>query len=457
MNTETIDTAPDIPHAPDVEKNTLGLAVIFPDEVMAKLQAAGVGAASFYTPAHRKIWGILSRYREAGREVDATLIAQELADRNELASVGGSPGLSGILASGGELYMIDSYAATLKEKERARRIFFVIEKLHQDAQSGTLSAGDLAAKLTAAQESIAADECTERGRVFSLKETMKDVTNRLEKQMQTKTHIEGTRTGFTKLDETIGGMRAGGGFYLLAARPGEGKTAIALNIALNVATQSETDGGGRVLFVSAEMSRAALGARLLCSYVGMSWRVMCENGLSEKRLARIIEASNRLKKCNLSITEPTKSVEQCAGEIKRAIKKEPCALVIVDYAQLFNSDKIMNGNRVEDLEQVSGTFRTLAKTLPCPLLLLAQVNRAADKAVDKRPSMSDIKGSGAFEQDAEAIFLLHRPEAHATDEAARKEAQGKAELIICKNRNGETGIINLEWNGATQTFTSARP
>lgn len=462
MNTGTTDTAPAIPHAPDIEKNVLSLAMVAHDTAMAKLQAAGVGADSFYTPAYRIIWDILSRYHEAGRAVDIMIVAQELKDRGELASVGEMAGLADILASGGgAVYMLESYAATLKEKERARRRVLEIEKLYRAAKSGTLSADELDAKLTAAQESIIADGDTERGRVYSLKEIMIDVMDSLKKQIEAGTHIEGTRTGFPELDEMIGGMRAGGGFYLLAARPGEGKTAMALNIALRVATQSDTAGGGRVLFFSAEMSRKPLGERLLCSQAGLSKREMCKNGLNRETMAQILKATKRLSECNLAIIDPSesdepwKSAEQYAAAIKRAIKKDPCALVIVDYAQLFNSDKAGNGNRVEDLEQVSGTFRTLAKTLPCPLLLLAQINRTADKAADKRPSMADIKGSGAFEQDAEAIFLLHRPEAHTTDEAARKEAQGKAELIICKNRNGETGIVNLEWDGSTQTFTPA--
>ena len=447
------ELTPTIPAAPDIEKALLSLALTCPDEVMAKLHAAGVNDESFYVPAHRKVWGLLCRFFEEGQAVDVTILAQALTDSGDLKAVGGLTGLSDIQVAGGALHMLDAYSATLAEKEQERRATMAIFGLYQQAKSGGLSAADITGKLADIQNRL--DQAGKTScRVFTLKETMKGVMGKLERQIKQGTHIEGATTGFPKLDDMLGGMRAGGGYYLLAARPGEGKTAIALNIALAVAEQGKVN-GGRVLFVSAEMSPAALGVRLLSAYTAYSWQYMCKEGRNKRTQDQILKGIKNLDRKKIDIMQAGGSVEECAAAVKREARRGDLLLAVVDYAQLFTSDKAKAGNRVEELEQVSGAFRALANALPCPLLLLAQVNRAADKAADKRPSMADLKGSGAFEQDAEAVMLLHRPEAHAKTEAERAKCAGQADLLVAKNRNGETGIIPLVWSGATQTFTPA--
>lgn len=438
-----------MPSAPEIEKSVLGLALLTPDVVSEKLQAAGGGADSFYIPAHRKIWEHLCRLRDDGSTIDAKLIFQSLEDSGELESVGGKAGLVAILGEAGIDCALDAYIQKLIEKQKERQLYMGALSLHALATGGA-SYGELAAKIGELSES-AAGAMRERGKIHSLQDTVKGVLDRLQTQMKAGSHIEGVRTGFPALDDALGGLLAGGGYYLLAARPGEGKTAIALNIAHAVAAQSKGTGES-VLFVSAEMSHEMLVRRLLCSVAGQSWRGMCEKGQTQGSLAKINGAFNKLKCLPINILQPSESVEACAAEVRRLARSVGLKLVIVDYAQLFRSEQSHDGNRVDDLERVSGTFRAMANALPCPLLLLAQVNRTADKSADKRPGMADVKGCGAFEQDAEAVILLHRPEAHAASEEARLELRGKAELIISKNRNGETGTIPLEWRGDTQSF-----
>lgn len=448
--TQDIDTGrPSAPCAPEIEKSVLGLAVINPDAVIEKLRAAGGGAESFHIPAHSTIWKRLCELHDDGSTIDYMLLFQSLEDSGDLERVGGKEGLSGILGEACMEYALDAYIDKLLEKQNARQLYMGVLSLHALATGGA-SYEELAAKVGELNESTAG-AMGERGKIYTLKDTLKGVMNRLEKQMQAGTHIEGVRTGFPALDDALGGLLAGGGYYLLAARPAEGKTAIALNIALAVAEQSR-DTGESVLFVSAEMSHEMLGRRLLCSMAGQSWRGMCENGKTQESLAKITGAVKKLNKLNIKILQPSESVEACAAEVRQRARAGGLKLVIVDYAQLFRSEQSNDGNRVDDLERVSGTFRALANALPCPLLLLAQVNRTADKSADKRPGMADVKGCGAFEQDAEAVILLHRPEAHAANKEARQELRGKAELIISKNRNGETGTIPLEWRGGTQSF-----
>ena len=452
MTPETDQGSTTLPNAPGIEKSVLGLACDNPGEVIGKLQAAGGGADSFYIPAHRTIWQHVCRLHDDGRAVVSTLLFQSLDDSGELESVGGQAGFADITSAVCSPSVLDEYIKELITKQEARRIHMSILSLNAKRKEGA-SSEELAAMLQTASES-AAESTGERCRVYNMKDIMHGIVSRLEEQMKLGSHIEGVRTGFTALDDMLGGMRAGGGYYLIAARPGEGKTAIALNIARAVAAQSEAP-GGRVLFVSAEMSPDALVRRLLCAEVGQSWRAMCETGLNEYNEVKIHKALKKLKYLQLEIYEPRGSVEECAAVVKNKARGGGLSLVVVDYAQLFHSEKAKDGTRVDELERVSDTFRNLAKALPCPLLLLAQVNRAADKSADRRPGMADVKGSGAFEQDAEAVILLHRPEAHAANDEARAAARGKAELIVCKNRNGETGIIQLEWSGATQSFHNA--
>ena len=449
MTQDTDTGSPRLPSAPEIEKSVLGLACGNPAEVISKIHAAGGGVDSFYIPAHRIIWGHLCKLHDEGRAVEVKLLFQSLEDSGEIESVGGMAGLADIVSAGTTPWALGEYIEELIDKQKARRLHLDILALNALLKNGA-SREEIAARIQSASED-AAGAMGESGRVYTLKETMRGVANKLEALIQSGSHIEGVRTGFPSLDFSLGGMRAGDGYYLIAARPGEGKTAIALNIAMSVSEQSK-DAGGRVLFVSAEMSRETLGRRLLCAAAGLSWRHMCESGLTKEAEARILRAVKRLNSLPIETHQSRGSVEECAAVVRREARRGNLQLVIVDYAQLFRSEKAKDGNRVDDLEHVSGTFRAMANALPCPLLLLAQVNRAADKSSDKRPGMADVKGCGAFEQDAEAVIILHRPEAHTADEEARRAQMGKAELIICKNRNGETGIIPLEWRGATQSF-----
>ena len=452
MTQDTDTGRQSVPCAPEIEKAVLGLAFGNPAEVISKLHAAGGGVDSFYIPAHRIIWEHFCRLHDEGRPFDVKLLYQSLEDSGDLESVGGMTGLADIASEGTKQWVLDEYINLLIDKQKSRRLCMDILALNTMRKEGA-SLEEMAARLQSASEDAAGD-MGESGRVYTLKETMRDGVSKLDALIKSGSHIEGVRTGFTSLDSLLGGMRAGGGYYLIAARPGEGKTAIALNIAMSVAEQIK-DAGGRVLFVSAEMSRETLGRRLLCAAVGLSWRHMCESGFTKETKDLIISAIKWLNSLPIEILQPRGSVEECAAVVRREARRGNLQLVIVDYAQLFRSEKAKDGNRVDDLEHVSGTFRAMANALPCPLLLLAQVNRAADKSSDKRPGMADVKGCGAFEQDAEAVILLHRPEAHEADEAKRAALRGKAELIVCKNRNGETGTIPLEWNGATQSFSNA--
>ena len=285
----------------------------------------------------------------------------------------------------------------------------------------------------------------------------------------------GLGTGFASIDKAIGGLEKAN-LIILAARPAMGKTALAVNIACNVATTKQADGGvAPVLLFTMEMSKEEIGNRVLSYVSGVAGTLINSGQWSEEDLDRMIEERSAIKNAPLHICDRGGLTLSQASQIARRIKRTSgLGLIVIDYLQLFKTHaSAYAGDRTQEIAEISGALKELAKRLEVPVIALSQLNRNVDARDDKRPVLSDLRQSGAIEQDADIVMFLHRQEYYlATTEVVRRpgesddafnkrhddhkqalqDAQGKAQLTVAKHRNGETAVIDLAFDGRYYKF-----
>lgn len=424
----------------NLEGAILHLAIDKQSEVMNEAAQKGITSEMFALPEHMTIWNILEKAYQEGKKMDVSLLVHELSsissDKIRDAAIDALMNIRTIEANP---EMTSEYFDELRKAQIGRATDYAICLWKQEGNTAEASQ-NLISRLyhLQNQSSIISPVSVEDG----LGSVIKDLCQ----QNELGTHIKGTKTGYPLLDVAVGGMSAGGGYYLVAGRPGAGKTSFGINVAYNVA-MSARGSEGKVLFVSGEMSPKAVYQRLLSIASQMSWKELCL--ATKEQLDNLEDIIRGLAQCNMSIIPADGNVEMTANMIRAICQREKVLLVVVDYLQLFHSDVAVKGNRVDDLEKVSAVYRELAKAIDAPILALAQLNRSVDKIGDKPPCMADLKGSGALEQDAQAVMLIHHKLGYGRDEAS---IGSQVELILAKNRDGETGTIPFCWEGRTQTF-----
>jgi replicative DNA helicase len=265
------------------------------------------------------------------------------------------------------------------------------------------------------------------------------------------------------LDEKLGGLRAGN-LVIVAARPSMGKTALATSIANNVASAHKP-----VCFASLEMSCEELGNRLLASRLGISGADLCRGINVNAHMAEMLAEQRRGADLPIHIDDSgALTIAQLHTRLRRRHRKRAFDLVIVDYLQLLRGAAYRGSNRTQEVAEISGGLKAIAKELAVPVLALSQLNRATETRDDKRPHLADLRDSGAIEQDADVVMFVHRPayylereqpspldvEKSRAWEKQMAAAKGRAEIIIAKHRNGPTGIVDLAFDETTMTFSS---
>lgn len=438
---------------PHIEKALLNQAIKNLSSVMIQAEQREVNPEVFSDIAHMSIWRILQQAFREDRKMDFALLVQELSskgdkeDKKKLLAA-----LLQIQQTSATEDAVPEYLNKLKDAKLVRDSQDAIQKWQKDNIGTGKPAENVQSLISTLSTTL---EAQNKNFVsVPMKDSLHEVVAEMQRQMTLGTHIKGIRTGYPILDDAIGGMSGGGGYYLAAGRPGDGKTSFGLNVALNVASDKE-NGNGTVLIVSGEMSIRAMCQRLLSMTSKMSWQRLCHP--PEEQFERIQNAIDNLMGYNIAILPASESAEVTANKVRFLCRTETICLVVVDYLQLFRSEMSSKGSRVDDLERVSAIFRELAKSINVPILALAQLNRGADRTVDKRPTMADLKGSGALEQDAQAVMLIHHIETYEKDERKQDTGKTPVELILAKNRDGETGVIPFLWEGSTQIFSEMAP
>ncbi len=447
-----------MPQAPGVEKSLLSMMTIDPTNIISQCIADGLNSEYFYIPAHRILWEIFRERYEKGIAIDTVSIAQELADSGKLEAVGGNAGLLDIFSFATTTALYSVHFDTLKEKYIRRSIILTANRATDAAFTSEAEIEELLDQTE--QEVLKIRQDSAKGEEWSLKDDIDKAVTNLERMMNTQGGILGISTGYQKLDTMINGMKSGE-LFVIAARPSMGKTSFMLNIVEHVVLDLKLP----MMCFSCEMPSEQLVERLLYARSAISKQDLKarQGKLNQDELKRFRSAITELKNSKLIIDDTAGiSISELRAKARRQIRKYPdLAAIGIDYLQLMRSHtKQAQNSREREIAEISGGLKALAKELKIPIVVLAQLNRGPENRTGKNkgtPMMSDLRESGAIEQDADMIGLLWRSKYYAEDDEEREQVGNDANLLLAKNRNGPTGDVPLTFHAEIIRFVTRIP
>ncbi|MFB3065988.1 MAG: replicative DNA helicase [Planctomycetota bacterium] len=427
------------PQAPDAEKSVLG-AILLKGDVLLEV-APLISASDFYDLTNQRIYEALLGLFQSGSRVDPVLIREELARRGELEKVGGVEYLTHLAEMVPSAAGAEHYARLVRKKSLARSLINLCTEIQGLAYEGGLHGEellDLAENRIFSLSKIAADLGLARMRDI-LNEALSDIAA----TQASKGALTGLATGFLRLDELTAGLH-GGELIIVAGRPAMGKTTFANCIAKNVALhQNKT-----VAIFSMEVNAKQVVTNLLCSEAKVDALALRRGLLEAEQEAQLANAASRLEQTPIYIDDfSNTNVLQLRAKARRIKQKYGLGLLIVDYVQLLET--VSMDNRQQEMAQISRGLKATARELDVPLIAVSQLNRAVDQREDRRPRMSDLRESGALEQDADLILFIYRDEYYHPE---KEQSRNLAEVIIAKQRNGPTGKVDLRFSGQYLRF-----
>ena len=421
-----------LPHNLEAERSVLGAILVHNDAF--NLAAQVIDSSDFYRDAHRRIFERMVQLNERNQAIDFVTLKEELSRAGEIDEVGGPAYVASLADGVPRATNVEYYARIVKEKSTLRGLIFAANKILTNAYEADQES-DLI--LDEAESSIfaVADDRLKAGFV-PMRDLVKDSFPKIEQLFEQKRLVTGVPTGFVDLDEMTRGLQPGD-LVIVAARPSMGKTSLVLNIAQYVAIQPEHTVG----FFSLEMSKESLFLRLLTSEAQIDSHRLMSGAIGQKDYGRISHALESLSAMRLFIDDTANiGVMEMRAKARRLQKEHRLSLLVVDYIQLM-SGRGRFENRTLELASISRSLKGLAKELRVPIVVLSQLSRAPEARSDHRPQLSDLRESGALEQDADVVVLIYREDAYNRD--PNNPDAGTAELIVAKQRNGPTGTVRL--------------
>lgn len=427
----------------DAEKSLLG-AVLIDDEVLADV-TEHVRPDDFYDKTHGIIFGAMMRLYEKHRPVDLLTLTDELKRKKELETVGGSAYLTELTTYVPTAAHAESYAEIVKQKSVRRRLIKASGDISELGFDEETSTDELLQKAEA--EIFSVSDQTLKQDVSSLESILNDSFERLEELHKNKGQLRGIRTGYRDLDNLTAGLQRSD-LIILAARPAMGKTTFVTNLAYNVATI----GREPVLFFSLEMSKEQLVDRMLADASGVdAWNIRTGN-LSDEDFSKLSEAMGEMAEAPIYIDDtPGLSVLEMRTKARRISHENPLGLIIVDYLQLMQGSGRSDGNRVQEVSEISRGLKLIARELNVPLIALSQLSRSVESRSPQIPQLSDLRESGSIEQDADIVSFIYRPGYYEPD---NPEFENITDLIIAKHRNGPTDKVQLYFHPERLRFMS---
>lgn len=429
----------------DAERFVLGSILLDSDAFY--LSAASVLLPDdFSLEKHRVIFRRMGELQERGEKIDRITVANELARHNELESIQ----LSFLISLDDGLPQVpnlDSYIRIVKDKSTLRLIVHAGQNMMNRALVDSESADDILAGANETILRLGVSQTRNTPQTFA--EILQGYEGGIDAFMDPSKRTKGISTGFVKLDEMTGGLHAGD-LFIIAARPSMGKTALALNIAQHVALKQ----GKPVVIFSLEMSKESLLTRMLCASARVDSQRFRAGFLSQEERRKLRLALHELVEAPIHVDDTAAlTLMDIQSKTKRIIQEqgELPGAVIVDYLQLMSSRGTFS-NREGEVSALSRGMKLLAKELGVPVILLAQLSRKCEDRADHRPQLSDLRESGAIEQDADLVGFIFREEVYQRD---REDLRGIAELIVAKQRNGPIGTVNLVFLHAQTKFENA--
>jgi replicative DNA helicase len=446
MTTDTALERP-LPNNLEAERSILGAVILDNHALNAAVEK--LRSDDFFLPQHRLIFNQMVQLAEKQQAIDTITLMEDLTRRNELEAAGGIAYLSQLTDGLPRLTNVEHYARIVKEKAVLRSLIYSASAIQEQA----LAAGDDADVILDRAESAIFQLAEDRVRagLIGVKELVRENFERLEKIFSEGRRITGLATGYTDLDNQTAGLQPSE-LIVLAARPSMGKTALALNIAENVALRQRAP----VAIFSLEMSKESLLLRMLASEARVDAHKFRTGHMNRDDWGKITTGLANLGESPLWIDDSASSTVLEMGAKARRLKRDKgLSLMIVDYLQLVvPSNTGRNTNRQEQVAGISRAMKGLAKELKIPVLVLSQLTRAPERD-ERKPQLADLRESGAIEQDADVVLFINRPNFYKTD--LPEEERAKAELIIAKQRNGPTGTLNFVFLARHTRFEEAAP
>ncbi len=437
-------TAKQTPHNIDAERSLLGSMLLLNDAIDEVGEF--LDATQFYSEAHQHIYAAIKEIYENGGRIDPVTLAEELQRRGQMEDVGGVHYIHELLETVPHAAHAKYYANIIRDKAVQRSLIYACTAILKECYEARRDTNEV---LESAEQQIFSilenQEATDK---LAIGDILNEAFDRINERMQQEGTISGLGTGFNDLDGKTNGFQRSE-LIVLAARPSMGKTALICNFAEAVADQYKTG----VLIFSLEQSKVELAERFLCIRARINGHSLRGGDLDEVERHQMNRAASELSEMPLFIDDkPGRTVSQM-GAIARRLKRmdhSHLGLMIIDYLQLIEPEN-KRDPREQQVAQITRRLKFLAKELDIPIIALAQLNRGVEsrKGTDRRPRLSDLRESGAIEQDADMVLLLHRPGFY---EPENPELEGYAEVIVAKNRSGPVGTVPLTWRSEFLRF-----
>lgn len=427
------------PQSLEAEESVLGSILL--DNQAINICLERIRAEDFYKSGHQTIFDAMSILSDRREPIDIVTLGQQLRAMGQLENVGGAQTLSYLASSVPNAANVGYYARVIKEMAIRRRL---IHESNDIISSAFSLEGDIEEFLDGTEQRIlAVSDFRVNASFHRVGDVVQDSIRLVEKLYDQKEPVTGVASGLDKLDKLTAGFQASD-LIIVAARPSMGKTALVLGWSQHVGIYTRKP----VAFFSLEMSKEQLVLRMLCSESRISNSKVRTGDLSERDFARIVDGASRISDAEIFIDDtPALTITELRAKARRLHRDNPLGLVVVDYLQLLRSPAYSH-SREQEISDISRSLKALAKELNVPVVALSQLNRSVESRNDKRPMMSDLRESGAIEQDADLIMFIYR------DEVYNKESpdKGVAEIIISKQRTGPTGAVRVAFSGEYTRF-----
>ena len=418
-----------LPQALEVERAVLGALLIDNMAINRVVEVLGNETAFYHTP-HRKVYAAIQKMSECGEPVDQVTLTAELARRGQLDDVGGAVLIAELASEMATAANAEYHAQIVLEKAQRRRLISAATQTLTESYEETEDVRELIDRAEQRVFQIAEGE---------LGKGLTPISSAIEEAIEIAQRgaLAGVNTGYTDLDQMTAGFQPSD-LIILASRPSMGKTALTLCMARNAAVNRVP-----VLYFSLEMSTEQLAQRLLCGEARVNSHIFRTGNLSEEDWHRLANWIGKLMAAPLYIDDtPAISVMELRAKARRAKSEYNIGLIIVDYLQLMTTSENF-GSREQEIAYISRSLKALAKELAIPIVACAQLSRAVESRTDKRPQLFDLRESGSLEQDADVVMFLFRPEVYGIMDEEGNTQEGRAEIILGKQRNGPTGSVSL--------------
>ena len=431
------------PHNAEAEQTVLASCMI--DHIAVEKVVNLLSYDDFYYEANKEIYDSIKQIHMQNIPVDAVTVFEELKKRGKIDYVGGFEYLATLTENIITSKNVEAYCNIIREKSTLRKLISASQEI---IEKGYKEDDDVQKIIELAEQRIFSISQNRSINSFSeIKEILMTVFNQLEERAKSGGGITGLATGYTDLDRMTSGLQKSD-LILLAARPSMGKTALALNIAMNVVKN-----GASVALFSLEMSKEQYVQRIISQESMVDSTKLRTGSLDDDDWTRLINTMSLISNCKIYIDDtPSVSLFEMMSKCRRLKIEKGLDLIVVDYLQLM-SDGGRTDNRQQEISNISRGLKALARELDCPVVALSQLSRAPELRNDHRPVMSDLRESGAIEQDADVVMMLYRDEYYHKEESERK---GITDVIITKQRNGPVGTVELAWIGQYTKFGNSQ-